>query len=78
MDNAKLYDEATKVTAEDGEVILDGPDGVDVRVTPEAAEQTALNLRGRRSESAGSETLQSDAAPFFVMILPSRSKVASD
>jgi hypothetical protein len=40
----KLYDEATAVTAEDGEVILDGPDAVDVKVTPEAAEQTADNL----------------------------------
>jgi hypothetical protein len=40
----KLYDEATKVTAKDGEVILDGPDAVDVKVTPEAAEETADNL----------------------------------
>jgi hypothetical protein len=44
MTRDKLYDEATEVTAEDGEVILDGPDAVDVRVTPEAAEQTADNL----------------------------------
>jgi hypothetical protein len=27
QDDDRLYDEATKVTAEDGEVILDGPDG---------------------------------------------------
>jgi hypothetical protein len=40
----KLYDEPTEVSAKDGEVILDGPDGVDVKVTPEAAEQTADNL----------------------------------
>lgn len=40
----KLYDEATDVTAKDGEVILDGPDEVDVKVTPEAAEETADNL----------------------------------
>ena len=32
------------MTAEDGEVILDGPDDVDVKVTPEAAEKTADNL----------------------------------
>jgi len=44
MADEKLYDEATKVTAKDGEVILDGPDGVDLKVTPEAAEQTADNL----------------------------------
>lgn len=44
MANEKLYDEATKVTAKDGAVILDGPDAVDVKVTPEAAEETADNL----------------------------------
>lgn len=30
-DTDKLYDEATEVTAKDGEVILDGPDEVDVK-----------------------------------------------
>lgn len=40
----KLYDEATDVTAQDRVVILDGPDAVDVKVTPEAAELTADNL----------------------------------
>lgn len=44
MHQDKLYDEPTSVTAENGEVILDGPDSVSVRVTPEAAEQTADNL----------------------------------
>ena len=44
MTDNKLYDEATEVTANDGDVILDGPDGVDVKITPEAAEQTADNL----------------------------------
>jgi len=44
MGHDKLYDEATRVRAEDGEVVLDGPDGVDVKVTPEAAEETAGSL----------------------------------
>lgn len=44
MDHEELYDEETKVTAKNGEVILDGPDHVDVKVTPEAAEKTADNL----------------------------------
>ena len=44
MAKDKLFDEATAVAAVDGEVLLDGPDGVDVKVTPEAAEQTAQNL----------------------------------
>lgn len=44
MTRNKLYDEATEVTAKDGDVILDGPDSVDVKITPEAAEETAENL----------------------------------
>lgn len=44
MNDGKVYDEATKVSAKDGEVILDGPDGVDVKITPEAAEETADEL----------------------------------
>jgi hypothetical protein len=44
MTHEKTFDQATNVTAKDGEVILDGPDAVDVKVTPEAAEETADNL----------------------------------
>jgi hypothetical protein len=40
----ELFDEPTKVTAKDGEVILDGPDGVDVKLTPEAASDTSDRL----------------------------------
>lgn len=40
----ELFDEATKVSAKDGEVILDGPDGVDVKLTPEAARETSNRL----------------------------------
>lgn len=53
MADDRVYDEATKVTAQDGEVILDGPDGVDVKVTPEAAEQTAVNLEDAAVEARG-------------------------
>ena len=41
---AQLFDEATKVSAKNGEVILDGPDGVDVKLTPEAARETSTRL----------------------------------
>jgi hypothetical protein len=40
----ELFDEPTKVTAKEGEVILDGPDGVDVKLTPEAASETSDRL----------------------------------
>jgi hypothetical protein len=58
MSDDKIYDEATKVTAKDGEVILDGPDGVDVKVTPEAAEQTAINLEDAAVEARGQRYFQ--------------------
>ena len=43
-DKGRVYDEATKVSAKDGEVILDGPDAVDVKLTPEAARETSTRL----------------------------------
>jgi len=57
MHRDTLYDEATKVTAEDGEVILDGPDGVDLKITPEAADQTADNLIKGAAKAAGQRRL---------------------
>jgi hypothetical protein len=33
----KVYDERSKVTSENGTVHVDGPDGVDVHLTPAAA-----------------------------------------
>lgn len=58
MTQEKLYDEATEVTAKDGEVILDGSDGVDVKVTPEAAEQTAENLMEGAVKARGQRHLK--------------------
>lgn len=42
--DSKIYDEASEVTAEDGAVVLKGPDAVDVRLTPEAAEETSNRM----------------------------------
>jgi len=58
MHRDKLYDEATDVTAEDGEVILDGPDAVDVRITPEAAEETANALWAAAVKANGQRRLK--------------------
>ena len=51
----EIYNEPTHVEAEDGAVILKGPDAVDVRMTPQAAEETserllegAMKARGQR------------------------------
>jgi hypothetical protein len=54
----KLYNEATDVSARDGEVILDGPDAVDVKITPEAAEETADNLIEGAVEARGQRRLK--------------------
>lgn len=42
--NNRVYDEASHVAAEDGEVIVDGPDGVAVSLTPRAAVETSDRL----------------------------------
>ena len=49
----EIYDEPTKVEAEDGKVILDGPDGVDVMMTPEAAEETSERLLWGAAKAQG-------------------------
>jgi hypothetical protein len=49
----EIYDEPTKVEAEDGKVILDGPDGVDVIMTPEAAEETSERLLWGAAKAQG-------------------------
>ena len=55
MTESEIYNEPTIVEAEDGAVILKGPDAVDVRMTPSAAEETserllegAMKARGQR------------------------------
>ena len=44
MADKKVYREPSKVTAEDGVVTVEGPDAVDVRMTPEAADETSARL----------------------------------
>lgn len=57
MTNEKVYDEATEVTAADGNLRLDGPDAVDVTVTPDAADQTIDNLIEGVAKARGQERL---------------------
>ena len=44
MSHDKIYNEPTHVDALDGAVTLKGPDAVDVRMTPDAAEETSERL----------------------------------
>ncbi len=53
--DSDIYDEAGNVDADEGNVHLKGPDAVDVKLTPNAAEETserllegALKARGQR------------------------------
>jgi hypothetical protein len=47
-----VHDKPSEVSAEQGEVILDGPDGVAVSMTPGAASETSKRLRSAAEEAA--------------------------
>ncbi|HEU4704323.1 MAG TPA: hypothetical protein VFS45_01235 [Sphingomicrobium sp.] len=55
MQDRKIYHQPSAVTAEEGDVLVKGPDDVDVGMTPEAAEETSnrqlegsMKARGQR------------------------------
>ena len=56
-DKRTIYDEPSEVSAIDGCVQLDGPDSVDVALTPEAAEETSERLLGAAFEARGQKRL---------------------
>lgn len=58
----KLHDEASTVTAEEGEVLVDGPDGVAISLTPEAAAETSDRLLHGAAEAQGQILAQTRAA----------------
>ena len=44
MADDTIYDQPSDITAEDGSVTVKGPDAVDVKLTPEAAEETSNRM----------------------------------
>ncbi|HEX7853372.1 MAG TPA: hypothetical protein VF503_06715 [Sphingobium sp.] len=54
----QVYAESGKAVAEEGLVLLDGPDGIAVALTPDAAEET-----GRELIRAANEARQQNRAP---------------
>ena len=57
MTDEPTYDEPSTVQAEDGVVTVDGPDGVDVKLTPEAAAETSDRLLEKSAEARGQRYL---------------------
>ena len=53
MAKDKTYGEPSVVTAEDGDVSLDGPDGVDVKMTPDAAIETSDRMLTEAARAQG-------------------------
>lgn len=55
MEPISAHDQPSQVAVEDGTIIVEGPDGVAVTLTPEAAAET-----GRRLSAAADEARQGD------------------
>ena len=49
----ETYNQPSSVVAEEGKVLVDGPDGVDVALTPDAAFETADRLTDAAAKAAG-------------------------
>jgi hypothetical protein len=51
----QTYDKPSEVTSEEGRVLVDGPDHVDIALTPEAALETGGRLIDEAAKAAGQE-----------------------
>jgi hypothetical protein len=54
----QVYAEPSEVEAVDGKVEVDGPDAVDVALTPEAAEETSERLLAKSLKARGQQRLR--------------------
>ena len=63
MSKHPLFDEPSEVSAEQGEVVVDGPDGVAVSLTPEAAAETSDRLLDGATKAAGQRFLDDKGVP---------------
>jgi len=52
-----IYDQPSNVRAVEGAVVMDGPDHVEVAMTPDAAEETSERLLGAVFEARGKHRL---------------------
>lgn len=57
----EAYDTPSDVAAEQGEVIVDGPDGVAITMTPNAAAETSDRLLHAANRAAGQRVAERQA-----------------
>jgi hypothetical protein len=57
-DKKRLFDQPSDVDAKEGNVHVDGPDEVDVALTPEAAEETSERLNDKALMARGQRRLK--------------------
>lgn len=58
MATKKIYEQPSSVTAQDGDVLVTGPDHVDVGLSPEAAEETSDRLLEGSMKARGQRHLK--------------------
>ena len=63
MHDKQVYNEPSEVTAVDGDVAMEGPDGVDVALTPTAAADTSDRLLRGAVEAEAQRVRQNESHP---------------
>ena len=58
MTAKKIYHEPSAVTAKEGDVVVKGPDHVDVALSPDAAEETSNRLLEESMKARGQRHLK--------------------
>ena len=63
MPQSKIYDTPSEVSARDGVVTVEGPDHVDIRLTPDAAVETSDRLLHGAMKARGQQHFDKQRRP---------------